>query len=124
MQLIRIPGDVTQLPISSIQHQALLQALTECTHGSLTLTCDLWSETETSLLYLIDGDEASLKPALTTQLQFLICNPEYVIRIDDTLFLALAILSDSGQGLYLLFSPTATFKGADALISIAENVGV
>ena len=75
------------------------------------------------LLYLLPDEEKHLPEQLTTYLHHLACNAEYVIRLDDSLFLALTILSDSGQGFYLLFPSSATFTGAAELIAMAQPSG-
>lgn len=68
-------------------------------------------------------EEEHLPEQLTTYLHHLACNAEYVIRLDASLFLALTILSDLGQGFYLLFPSTATFTGAAELIAVAQPSG-
>ena len=123
MHLIHSPADVVSLPVSHLQQQRLLGELTECTDGSLTAAAELWEETQTQLLHLLPDEEKNLSEELTTYLNHLTCNAEYVIRLDDVLFLALTILSDSGQGLYLLFPSSATFSGAAELIAMAEPSG-
>ncbi|ELT0935745.1 MULTISPECIES: hypothetical protein [Enterobacterales] len=123
MHLINSPADAFCLPVSPSQQLQLLNELTECTDGSLTAAADLWEETRTQLLYLLPGEEKCLSQELSIYLNHLTCNAEYVIRLNDALFLALTILSDSGQGFYLLFPASATFTGAAELIAIAEPSG-
>lgn len=123
MHIIQSPADTFCLPVSPLQQLQLVNELTECTDGSLTAAADLWEETRTQLLYLIPDEEKHLSEQLTTYLHHLACNAEYVIRLDASLFLALIILSDSGQGFYLLFPASATFTGAAELIAMAEPSG-
>lgn len=123
MYIIHSPADAFCLPVSPVQQLQLVNELTECTDGSLTAAADLWEETQTQLLYLLTDEEKHLSEQLTTYLHHLACNAEYVIRLDASLFLALTILSDSGQGFYLLFPPSATFSGAAELIAMAEPSG-
>ena len=123
MELRNSPADAFCLPVSPSQQLQLLNELTECTDGSLTAAADLWEETRTQLLYLLPGEEKCLSQELSIYLNHLTCNAEYVIRLNDALFLALTILSDSGQGFYLLFPASATFTGAAELIAIAEPSG-
>lgn len=103
MHIIQSPADAFCLPVSPVQQLQLVNELTECADSSLTAATTLWEETQTQLLYLLPDEEKHLSEQLTTYLHHLACNAEYVIRLDDSLFLALTILSDSGQGFYLLF---------------------
>lgn len=123
MHIIQSPADAFCLPVSPVQQLQLVNELTECTDGSLTAAADLWEETRTQLLYLLSDEEEHLSEQLTTYLHHLACNAEYVIRLDASLFLALTIISDSGEGFYLLFPPSATFTGAAELIAMAEPSG-
>ncbi len=123
MHIIQSPADAFSLPVSPVQQVRLVNELTECTDNSLTAATELWEETQTQLLYLLPDEEKHLSEQLTTYLHHLTCNAEYVIRLDDSLFLALTILSDSGQGFYLLFPFSATFTGAAELIAMAEPSG-
>lgn len=123
MHIIQSPADAFFLPVSPVQQLQLVNELTECADNSLTVATTLWEETQTQLLYLLPDEEKHLPEQLTTYLHHLACNAEYVIRLDDSLFLALTIISDSGQGFYLLFPPSATFTGAAELIAIAEPSG-
>lgn len=123
MHIIQSPADAFCLPVSPPQQLQLVNELTECTDGSLTAAADLWEETQTQLLYLLPNEENNLSEELSTYLNHLTCNAEYVIRLNDALFLALTILSDSGQGFYLLFPASATFSGAAELIAMAEPSG-
>ncbi|EST64802.1 hypothetical protein FSJ05_022010 [Escherichia coli] len=109
MHIIQSPADAFCLPVSTVQQLQLVNELTECADSSLTAATTLWEETQTQLLYLLPDEEKHLSEQLTTYLHHLACNAEYVIRLDASLFLALTILSDSGQGFYLLFPPSATF---------------
>ncbi|HBM2452561.1 hypothetical protein RZR10_23275 [Enterobacter asburiae] len=123
MHIIQSPADAFCLPVSPIQQLQLVNELTKCTDSSLTAATTLWEETQTQLLYLLPDEEEHLPEQLTTYLHHLACNAEYVIRLDASLFLALTILSDSGQGFYLLFPSTATFTGAAELIAVAQPSG-
>ncbi|EKN3338521.1 hypothetical protein FG463_000680 [Yersinia enterocolitica] len=123
MHIIQSAADAFYLPMSPSQQLKLVNELTECTDGSLTAAAELWEETQTQLLHLLPDEEKNLSEELTTYLNHLTCNAEYVIRLDDVLFLALTILSDSGQGFYLLFPSSATFSGAAELIAMAEPSG-
>ena len=123
MHIIQSPADAFCLPVSPDQQLQLVNELTECTNNGLTAATALWEETQTQLLYLLPDEEKHLSEQLTTYLHHLACNAEYVIRLDASLFLALTILSDSGQGFYLLFPPSATFTGAAELIAVAEPSG-
>ncbi|HAT1573545.1 MULTISPECIES: hypothetical protein [Enterobacteriaceae] len=123
MHIIQSPADAFCLPVSPVQQLQLVNELTECADSSLTVATTLWEETRTQLLYLLPSEEEHLSEELTTYLHHLTCNAEYVIRLDDSLFLALTILSDSGQGFYLLFPFSATFTGAAELIAMAEPSG-
>lgn len=123
MHIIQSPAHAFCLPVSPVQQLQLVNELTECTDGSLTAAAGLWEETRTQLLYLLPGEEKHLSEQLTTYLHHLACNTEYVIRLDDSLFLALTILSDSGQGFYLLLPSSSTFAGAAELIALAQPSG-
>ncbi|MGE4698256.1 hypothetical protein [Yersinia enterocolitica] len=123
MHLIQSPTDAFCLPLSPVQQLKLVNELTECTDGSLTAAAELWEETQTQLLYLLPDEEKHLSEALSIYLNHLTCNAEYIIRLDDVLFLALTILSDSGQGFYVLFPSSATFSGAAELIAVAVPSG-
>lgn len=123
MHIIQSPADAFCLPVSPVQQLQLVNELTECTDNSLTAATTLWEETRTQFLYLLPGEEKHLSEQLTTYLHHLTCNAEYVIRLNDALFLALTILSDSGQGFYLLFPASATFSGAAELIAMAQPSG-
>jgi len=123
MHIIQFPADAFCLPVSPIQQLQLVNELTECTDSSLTAAAKLWEETQTLLLYLLPDEEIHLSEQLATYLHHLACNAEYVIRLDESLFLAMTILSDSGQGFYLLFPSSATFTGVAELIAMAEPSG-
>lgn len=123
MRIIQSPADAFCLPVSPLQQLQLINELTECTDSSLTAATALWEETQTQLLYLLTDEEKLLSEQLTTYLHHLVCNAECVIRLDDSLFLGLTILSDSGQGFYLLFPSSATFTGAAELIAVAQPSG-
>ena len=123
MRIIQSPADAFCLLVSPVQQLQLVNELTECTDNNLTAATTLWEETQTQLLYLLPDEGKHLSEQLTTYLHHLACNAEYVIRLDASLFLALTILSDSGQGFYLLFPPSATFTGAAELIAMVAPSG-
>ena len=78
---------------------------------------EFWSLTHTVLWQLDTGD---ILPD-DTLVQVALAYPEYVLYLEDGWYLLLGIVSDDGQGIYLLFPATTSIPGLAEHIREAEH---
>lgn len=89
---------LSQLPFSLVTLAELRKHLT-LQFDSIAIAEDFWISTNTVLWQLDSNDTLPDDPLVEFALQY----PECVMHIDDKWYLLLGIVSDSGQGVYVVF---------------------
>jgi len=89
---------LSQLPFSLVTLAELRKHLT-LQFDSIAIAEDFWISTNTVLWQLDSNDSLPDDPLVEFALQY----PECVMHIDDKWYLLLGIVSDSGQGVYVVF---------------------
>ena len=114
----------TLYSLSHLNRLSLPETVTATLHHHLTVHFNsptqaqkFWSSTHTVLWQLDTGD---ILPD-DTLVQVALANPEYVLYLEDGWYLLLGIVSDDGQGVYLLFPATTCIPGLAEHIREAEH---
>ena len=98
MQSISSINELHQLPLQAYSLENLHQLLV-INFGSVEATNQYWLDSDTVLWQLDSNDSIPDDPLVEFALQY----PECVMHIDDKWYLLLGIVSDSGQGVYVVF---------------------
>jgi len=122
MKVIKNFNLVNELTLPAQVKSALHHELISPFDGCLDTTAEFWSEYDTFLILLEEGDvNSSLSDAdedIQYFIQRVIDNPEFVVLLnDDTCpyLLALSVITDAGGGCYLLAPLTSKTTAATTL---------
>lgn len=114
----------TLYSLSHLNRLSLPASVTATLHHHLTAhfdspaqAQDFWSSTHT-VLWHFDTDNILPDNELV---QVALAYPEYVLYLEDGWYLLLGIVSDNGQGIYLLFPATTRIPGLAEHIREAEH---
>lgn len=90
--------------------------------GDESSAMNFWGEVGVTLMYIEPGDVTEdINRHVLDVIHHLISNPEFVARLTDEYYLMLSITEDNGNGIYLLFHPSCSLCGIDALMPMAES---
>jgi hypothetical protein len=122
MKVIKNFNLINELTLPEQVKSALHSELIIPFDGCLNTTAEFWSEFDTFLILLEEGDvDSSLSEAeenIQYFIQRVIDNPEFVVLLnDDTCpyLLALSVITDAGGGCYLLAPLTSKKTAVTAL---------
>ncbi|MBS0877146.1 MULTISPECIES: hypothetical protein [unclassified Tatumella] len=116
MQILYSPSYLNGLPLPPSVTATLYHHLT-AHFDSPAQAQEFWSLTHTVLWQLDNGE---ILPD-DTLVQVALAYPEYVLYLEDGWYLLLGIVSDDGQGIYLLFPATTCIPGLAEHIREAEH---
>lgn len=98
MKQISNPENVRELPLDPTVLTQLHRELIELPFGSVDTAATFWKQ-ETTYLFLIEpNDDLSQILDTNPELTSILTTPEYVIQLDSTWTIALAITTDGGGG--------------------------
>jgi hypothetical protein len=111
------------IPVHVLNH--IYQHLLEPFDGVEQDAMAMWQELSVTFISIEPSDGVTLltesDDETTNKLNFTLEYPEWVSRLDDGYYLALAITNDDGSGVYLLFNQSCNYLGLTQLIEIAQD---